>query len=125
MDFLFNEESAYCVFPEAFCDYHIKLLEGAVDGSSVGATVSPEEVKKAHEIIERAAKQAAATAAEAPPAADSAPGVSMTTNLTIPTVPLATPAVAPHLLTAGPPLLAMSSSNTHASPYQSGCASGL
>ena len=66
MDFLCNEESAYCVFPEAFCDYHIGLLDGA---ASDDAPIPPEDLTKAHALVERAERQARGSGESAPPAA--------------------------------------------------------
>lgn len=48
MDYLLNEESTFCIFPESFKDYHIALLE---------EKVTDEEIKKAEEVLERAKKQ--------------------------------------------------------------------
>jgi hypothetical protein len=47
MDYLFNEESVFCCLPSNFTDYHISLIENTDD-------VSPEEIKKAEEILEKA-----------------------------------------------------------------------
>jgi hypothetical protein len=50
MDFLLNEDSMFCILPEQFTDYHISLATN-------NEIVSPEEIKKAEEILERAKKQ--------------------------------------------------------------------
>ena len=50
MEFLFHEESMFCVFPEHFREYHMSLLES-------GEIVTDEEIKKAKEVLERAEKQ--------------------------------------------------------------------
>jgi hypothetical protein len=50
MDFLLNENSAFCILPEQFTDYHISLATN-------NDIVSPEEIKKAEEVLERAKKQ--------------------------------------------------------------------
>jgi hypothetical protein len=48
VDFVFNEESRYCCLPEHFTDYHVSLLD------SSNSTLSPDEIKKAEEILEKA-----------------------------------------------------------------------
>jgi len=50
MDFLLNENSIFCVLPEQFTDYHISLAENF-------ESPSPEEIKKAQEVLERAKYQ--------------------------------------------------------------------
>lgn len=50
MDYLLNEESTFCIFPESFKDYHIALLEEDVTNKEV----TDEEIKKAEEVLERA-----------------------------------------------------------------------
>lgn len=50
MDFLLNEDSMFCILPEQFTDYHISLATN-------NEIVSPEEIKKAREVLERAEKQ--------------------------------------------------------------------
>ena len=80
MDFLFNEESRYCVLPEAFTDYHVSLLDtnsvnnlNTPQGQGQQPTPSPttesnsntntnkmvtqEEIAKAKEVLERAKQQ--------------------------------------------------------------------
>jgi hypothetical protein len=44
MDYLFNEESAFCCLSSQFKDYHISLMENQ--------TVTPDEVNKAKKVIE-------------------------------------------------------------------------
>lgn len=51
-DFLFNEESRFCIFPETFCDYHISLLD-----TNDNAIITSEEIKQAEELLARAKKQ--------------------------------------------------------------------
>jgi len=48
IDFVFNEESKYCCLPEQFTDYHISLLDASKN------SLSPDEIKKAEEILEKA-----------------------------------------------------------------------
>jgi hypothetical protein len=48
MDILFNEESNYYILPETFKTYHISLLEETPP--------TPEEIKNAENILERATK---------------------------------------------------------------------
>ncbi len=50
MDFLFNENSAFCCLPEEFTNYHASLLEN-------NDQVSDEDINRAKEIIEKAKKQ--------------------------------------------------------------------
>ena len=50
MDYLLNEDSSLCCLPENFTDYHLSLLDN-------NEMVSDEDLKKAHETIERAKKQ--------------------------------------------------------------------
>ena len=57
MDFLLNEDSMFCVLPEQFTDYHISLATN-------NEIVSPEEIKKAREVLERAEKQKTQTSTE-------------------------------------------------------------
>jgi hypothetical protein len=57
MDFLLNEDSMFCVLPEQFTDYHISLATN-------NEIVSPEEIKKAREVLERAEKQKTQTTTE-------------------------------------------------------------
>ena len=48
IDFVFNEESKFCCLPEHFTSYHVSLLD------SSNNILSPEEIKKAEEILEKA-----------------------------------------------------------------------
>uniref|UniRef100_A0A6C0ETR3 Uncharacterized protein n=1 Tax=viral metagenome TaxID=1070528 RepID=A0A6C0ETR3_9ZZZZ len=57
MDFLLNEDSMFCILPEQFTDYHISLATN-------NEIVSPEEIKKAREVLERAEKQKTQTTTE-------------------------------------------------------------
>ena len=57
MDFLLNEDSMFCLLPEQFTDYHISLATN-------NEIVSPEEIKKAREVLERAEKQKTQTSTE-------------------------------------------------------------
>lgn len=77
IDFLFNEESRFCVLPTHFTDYHIQLLDAApmdASGSTIQTTTTPppsgsivkdpsnnqlshEEIKQAKEVLEKAKKQ--------------------------------------------------------------------
>jgi len=50
MDYILNEQSAYCCLPSNFTDYHISLIDN--DG-----TITPEQIKSAEETIEKAKKQ--------------------------------------------------------------------
>lgn len=49
-DFLFNEDSRFCCLPANFTDYHVNLLE-------TNDKVTPDEIKKAEEVLEKAKKQ--------------------------------------------------------------------
>ena len=40
MDFLLNEDSAYCILPESFTTYHISLLDSAAAASNSGTNPS-------------------------------------------------------------------------------------
>ena len=55
MDFLFNDDSYYCILPESFKDYHISLLEDPVP--------SAEDIKNAENVLERARRAQAGTGA--------------------------------------------------------------
>lgn len=54
MDFIFNEESAYCILPKAFCNYHVNLLETDGTSNEVENIVTPEDIQHANEVLERA-----------------------------------------------------------------------
>ena len=67
MDFLFNEESRFCVLPEAFTDYHTSLLEtNSVDNATnqppnqppnPNKPITEDEIAKAKDLLERAKQQ--------------------------------------------------------------------
>jgi hypothetical protein len=72
MDFLFNEESRFCVLPEAFTDYHTSLLEtNSVDNTAntqsspisqsqptnTDKPITEEDIAKAKDLLERAKQQ--------------------------------------------------------------------
>ena len=48
MEYLFNEESQFCILPKEFQDYHISLLDNSI---------SEDDVKKAQEILDKAKEQ--------------------------------------------------------------------
>jgi len=48
-EYLLNENSMFCCLPEEFTDYHISLLDNDI--------VSPEEIQKAKDILEKAEAQ--------------------------------------------------------------------
>jgi hypothetical protein len=50
MDFLFHESSMFCVLPESFMDYHLSIAQDE-------KIVTPEEIKNAEEILEKAKQQ--------------------------------------------------------------------
>ena len=50
MDYLFNEESAFCVLPETFTDYHVNLIK---DEKSC-KVFTKEDVEKAIEVLTKA-----------------------------------------------------------------------
>lgn len=50
MDYLFNEESMFCIFPEAFTDYHVNLL----DDERNCKVFTKEDVDKAIEVLRKA-----------------------------------------------------------------------
>lgn len=52
MDYLLNENSAYCCLPEQFMEYHIALLD-----DNGNERISDEDIKKATDLLERAKKQ--------------------------------------------------------------------
>lgn len=49
MEYLFNEDSAFCILPKEFQDYHISLLDNE--------NISDEDIKKAQQLLEKAEKQ--------------------------------------------------------------------
>jgi hypothetical protein len=50
MDYLFNEESMFCIFPETFTDYHVNLLNDEKNCKAF----TKEDVEKAIEVLRRA-----------------------------------------------------------------------
>ena len=50
MDYFFNEESAFCCLPSNFTDYHVSLIDNK-------DTVTPEQIKQAEEVLEKAKQQ--------------------------------------------------------------------
>ena len=50
MDYLFNEESMFCVLPEAFTDYHVNLLNDEKNCKAF----TKEDVEKAIEVLRKA-----------------------------------------------------------------------
>lgn len=50
MDFLFNEESAFCILPNSFTSYHMTLLDEG------GGPPLPDEILKAQNVLERVKK---------------------------------------------------------------------
>lgn len=53
-DYLFNEDSTFCILSEDFQDYHSTLIEHNTTQSD---KVTDEEIKKATEVLEKAKKQ--------------------------------------------------------------------
>jgi|LauGreDrversion4_2_1035121.scaffolds.fasta_scaffold01937_12 hypothetical protein len=49
VEYLFNEDSAFCCLPNSFKEYHIELMENA--------DVTDEEIVKAKEVLEKAKKK--------------------------------------------------------------------
>lgn len=49
VEYLFNENSAFCCLPNSFKEYHIELMENA--------DVTDEEIVKAKEVLEKAKKK--------------------------------------------------------------------
>jgi hypothetical protein len=50
MDFLFNEESAFCILPNSFTSYHTTLLDEG------GGIPQPDEIIRAQNLLERVKK---------------------------------------------------------------------
>lgn len=50
MDYVLNEQSAFCCLPSNFTDYHISLMDN-------DDTITPDKIKEAEEILEKAKKQ--------------------------------------------------------------------
>ena len=58
MDYLFNEDSPFCVLPESFTDYHVSKLDNPPEEEGGNTSLpSDEEIKKAKEVLERAKNQ--------------------------------------------------------------------
>jgi hypothetical protein len=53
-EYLFNEDSVFCVLSEDFQDYHTTLIDNDVANSD---KVTDDEIKKAKDILEKAKKQ--------------------------------------------------------------------
>ena len=53
-EYLFNEDSVFCVLSEDFRDYHSTLIDNDKNNSE---KVTDEEIKKAKDILEKAKKQ--------------------------------------------------------------------
>jgi hypothetical protein len=50
VDYVLNEQSAFCCLPEKFTDYHVSLIND-------DATITPDQIKSAEETLEKAKKQ--------------------------------------------------------------------
>jgi hypothetical protein len=50
VDYILNEESAFCCLPSNFTDYHVSLIND-------DTTITPDQIKSAEETIEKAKKQ--------------------------------------------------------------------
>jgi hypothetical protein len=50
MEYFFNEESAFCCLPSNFTDYHVSLMNS-------DESVTPEQIKQAEEVLEKARQQ--------------------------------------------------------------------
>ena len=50
VDYILNEESAFCCLPSRFTDYHVSLLDQ-------DNNITPEQIKSAEETLEKAKKQ--------------------------------------------------------------------
>ena len=53
-EYLFNEDSVFCVLSEDFQDYHTKLVDNETNNSE---KVTDDEIQKAKDILEKAKKQ--------------------------------------------------------------------
>ena len=60
VDFLFDDDSMFCILPEEFKDYHQTLLEN--DGEN--QDVTDEDIKKAEKVLEKAKSQKKPTSFE-------------------------------------------------------------
>jgi len=50
VDYILNEQSAFCCLPSNFTDYHVSLIDD-------DTTITPEQIKSAEETLEKAKKQ--------------------------------------------------------------------
>lgn len=50
VDYILNEQSAFCCLPSNFTDYHVSLIDD-------DNTITPEQIKSAEETLEKAKKQ--------------------------------------------------------------------
>ena len=50
VDYILNEQSAFCCLPSKFTDYHISLMND-------DTTITPDQIKSAEETLEKAKKQ--------------------------------------------------------------------
>ena len=53
IEFLFNEESQFCLLPESFTNYHLDLLDNKDENNPVTNGVSNDDLKKAKDILEK------------------------------------------------------------------------
>jgi len=53
IEFLFNEESQFCLLPESFTDYHLDLLDKKDENNTGAGGVSNDDLKKAKDILEK------------------------------------------------------------------------
>jgi len=53
-EYLFNEDSVFCVLSEDFQDYHSTLVDNETNNSE---KVTDDEIQKAKDVLERAKKQ--------------------------------------------------------------------
>ena len=51
-EYLFNEQSAFCILPETFTNYHVGLLDDEVECKSF----TKEDIEKAFKVLEKARK---------------------------------------------------------------------
>ena len=64
IEFLFNEESQFCLLPESFTNYHLDLLDN--DDKEKTNNSREDEIKKAKEILEKAGMTVSDQMAESP-----------------------------------------------------------
>ena len=50
VEYIFNEQSAFCCLPSNFTDYHVSLITN-------DDTITPEQIKSAEEVLEKAKQQ--------------------------------------------------------------------